>query len=304
MHPIRVRVPMAVLSMLLCSAVPAQRSLGGFLKCMAEETFNLTIATLNIAAYSALDVTGKGSAGGYPDRVYRAPDQATTASGYGQGPGGGGWFPRQPWASSWWWYAGSGSGGGYGGQGGYGYPYEGRGPTTWGTRGGTYGSAEQPIHFGSGGGGGFDNTPFMSDWGGAGGGAIRLEVRNLTVTGSVIADGGRGLYWACHSGSDDPGNYGTGGGSGGSIWITAKNLMDAGLVRANGGNGAYGQYGSGKGSGGGGGGRVAVYYNDMSEFAGSIPTPQGGTSYRTPVSTAGTVYFEYVPPAGTFLLLF
>ena len=100
--------------------------------------------------------------------------------------------------------------------------------------GSTYGSVTAPVDRGSGGGNYSPSAP-----GGAGGGAIRMNVTGaLLVNGRISANGGAGI------------GQGTGGGSGGSVWLTAGTLAGAGTISANG--GAGNELG-----GGGGGGRVA-----------------------------------------------
>ena len=129
--------------------------------------------------------------------------------------------------------ANKGSGGGYGGIGG---------PSSTGAPGGTnYGSATQPVDFGSGGGNGAATITGGSE----GGGALRLSVAGaLNVDGNVSANGNPG--W-----QDD-----SGGGAGGSVWISAGTLSGAGNISAMGGSGAP------LGGGGGGGGRIAIYTPD------------------------------------------
>ena len=140
-----------------------------------------------------------------------------------------------------------GGGGGYGGKGGLGY---GSVPG-----GGVYGSATQPTDLGSGGGSGY----LGSSPGGAGGGAIRLIINGtLHLNGAIDANG------------NDGGNR-AGGGSGGSVWITALGIDGAGSLLSNGGIGN--DYG-----GGGGGGRVALYYNNNTNFSGSLQAIGGSSN--------------------------
>jgi RHS repeat-associated protein len=126
----------------------------------------------------------------------------------------------------------SGNGGGAGpggGEGGAGAgSYGGLGS---GPSGPTYGNAMAPLDLGSAG------------WvGSQGGGAIKLVVSgNLVVNGSISANG---------AGGPD-------GASGGSIYIITGGLMGGGTVEANGNSRNCN----------GGGGRVAVYYDDASQFA-------------------------------------
>ena len=159
--------------------------------------------------------------------------------------------------------ANKGSGGGYGGQGG---------PSSTGAPGGTnYGSATQPVDFGSGGGHGAATVTGGSD----GGGALRLSVvGSLNVDGNVSANGNPGAQ-------DD-----SGGGSGGSVWITAGALSGAGNIAAMGGSGAP------LGGGGGGGGRIAIYA-PTNNFAGT--TNANGGSGVSP-GQPGTIFLSSALP--------
>ena len=120
-------------------------------------------------------------------------------------------------------------GGGYGGAGG-------------GANGGvTYGMAVAPLEPGSPGGwrSRGDYTPT-----GKGGGAIHVVAGGqVTIDGTLLADGWRGNYW--HS---PPG-------SGGSIFVTGRRVSGSGTLSAQGGK-AYQTY-----CGGGGGGRIAVWHH-------------------------------------------
>ena len=159
--------------------------------------------------------------------------------GSNRGPGAGGW-------SAW----GAGGGGGYGGRGGAGLP--------GGGEGSYYGSAVEPLDFGSAGLGGVSY----------GGGSVRLAVGGtLTVNGSISANGVL--------------NNGAGGAAGGSIYLLAGAVAGAGLIQAD---------GSGVGSsdaGGGGGGRIAIHAA-ASQFSGakSVAGGPGGFS----AGSAGTIY--------------
>ncbi|HEY9174286.1 MAG TPA: hypothetical protein VI136_18545, partial [Verrucomicrobiae bacterium] len=109
--------------------------------------------------------------------------------------------------------------------------------------------------------------------GGAGGGAIRLEVGGtLTLTGSIQANGNDGV-----------GNN-SGGGSGGSVFLVASNLTGTGTISAAGGKGKTQTVG-----GGGGGGRIAVCAFATPGFnpAAQIMAP-GGAGYVA--GDAGTVF--------------
>jgi len=138
-----------------------------------------------------------------------------------------------------------GSGGGYGGLGGN---------SSSGAIGGTnYGSATQPVDFGSGGGNGLNTLT-----GGAqGGGALRVSVGGtFNVDGTISANGNFG--W-----SED-----SGGGAGGSVWLSANTLTGLGNISAAGGDGEL------LGGGGGGGGRIAIY-SPTNLFAG-VTNANGG----------------------------
>ena len=152
---------------------------------------------------------------------------------------------------------------GGGGHGGYG----GAGQTN--ANGGTaYGSQTAPTTYGSGGG-----TYSSYSFGGAGGGAVQLNVAGtLQVDGLISANGGNG------SGT------GGGGGGGGSIYIAScTTLSGAGNITANGGNGVA------QAGGGGGGGRIAVNAGN-NNFTGSLSAwGGGGTNY----GGAGTVFTQF-----------
>jgi hypothetical protein len=163
----------------------------------------------------------------------------------------------------------SGAGGSYGGLGG------GSG------LGQTYGNEQQPTDFGSGGGGRPEAPGLCSSRpGGAGGGAVILDVENnLEINGLISANGQDGL---------SSGSYGcasTGGGSGGSVYIIAETLIGSGIVFANGGN-AFAV------SGAGGGGRAAIYGN-VDNFTGQIKASAGRNSYNVNYNGQdGTVYLS------------
>lgn len=154
-----------------------------------------------------------------------------------------------------------GGGGGYGGYGAAGaIPTSSSLPAYGGT---TYGSLIAPTDFGSGG-GSFSVTPL----GGAGGGAIRLNVSGvLQAYGTISAGGGAAV-----------GPSG-GGGSGGTISLTVGTLSGSGVIAANGGAGNYL-------GGGGGGGRIAINYGTY-DFSGVV-SACGGGGYAT--GGAGTIY--------------
>ncbi|MBS0198130.1 MAG: immunoglobulin domain-containing protein [Planctomycetes bacterium] len=151
-------------------------------------------------------------------------------------------------------YAG---GGGHAGQGGVG-----RGESLGGD---SYGSIEQPARFGGCGGRDTDGDQY----GGSGGGAIRLVVGGtLAVSGTISADG-----------ENSPG-VDAGAGAGGSVWITASAVTGSGVIRANGGT-----YTGTPNEGGGAGGRVAVYSGAIAP----IVQARGGSGWSRRAG-AGTIY--------------
>lgn len=120
---------------------------------------------------------------------------------------------------------------------------------------GTFGSVERPRELG----GGSSNS-------GAGGGAVRIDATNLTVSGTISANGEGNSF----------------GGGGGSIWITTGSIAGSGIIQANGGGG----YATG------GGGAVAVHYTNASSV---LPTLRAFTGASVccnsgyPKGGAGTV---------------
>lgn len=148
------------------------------------------------------------------------------------------------------------AGGGYGGYG------EDGGGVGGGKAGRPYGSIKTPVDLGSGGG----NGSYPA------GGALAIYVSNeLAVNGIISADG-----W--------PGNSGS---SGGSIYIRTKILSGNGQINANGGTQLAGSYGNG------GGGRIAVYYDDKSNFTGAIIARKGlGGNGGIIEASSGTVFLK------------
>jgi hypothetical protein len=147
---------------------------------------------------------------------------------------------------------GGGGHGGYGGGNNSGY-------------GGAYDSITSPGTPGSGGAG----ASYLN--GGAGGGALRLNViGTFVLNGRLSANGGNG----------DPGG---GGGSGGTLYVGVNRLMGNGLISANGGSGTDNP------TGGGAGGRIAVVANN-STFTGQMSATGGGGTYP---GGAGTIYKNF-----------
>ncbi|NIR64256.1 MAG: hypothetical protein GWO10_10900 [candidate division Zixibacteria bacterium] len=145
------------------------------------------------------------------------------------------------------------SGASYGGKGGDG---------TSGSPGSTYGSVTEPNQLGSGG--------YTHD--SHGGGLIRLTVDGtLMLNGSMTANG---EYRS--QGSN---------GSGGSIWVKAGTISGSGVISSNGAN--YVVSGS---FGGGGGGRIAIYFEDATNFDFENVIVNGGTGYET--GEPGTIWLS------------
>ncbi|MCE2654518.1 MAG: hypothetical protein LW650_14030 [Planctomycetaceae bacterium] len=190
------------------------------------------------------DLTITGSLVSSVNRI----DVTARGFGSGQGPGAGT-------AST---NSGSGAaGGGHGGRGS---------PATSFPGGGCYGEAFAPRTFGSGGG------RFLNDSspGGAGGGAVRLEVGGAaTVNGLISAGGGGGTA---------PG----GNGAGGSVWLSAGSIAGAGAIAAD------GVFTTGWGAGGGG--RVVVTTSVGGAFGGAIRARGVGGNPR---AGAGTVVTRF-----------
>jgi len=177
------------------------------------------------------------------------------SSGYrgGSGPGAGKYASGT--------YGTVGGGAGYGGYGAAGLVPTPQAAVAYG--GLTYGLVSTPTDLGSGGGG---NPSTIV--GGAGGGAINLNVTGvLQVYGTISAAGGAG---------NSPS---AGGGSGGSIFLTVGTLSGSGVIAANGGAGN-------DSGGGGGGGRIAIVYGAY-DFSGVV-SAYGGSGYAA--GGAGTIY--------------
>ncbi|GEM_PF-6004578 len=169
--------------------------------------------------------------------------------------------------------------GGYGGSGGWSSSY---------TKAVSYGSALAPAEIGSGGGNGYAATT-----GGDGGGHVKITATNLTVSGSILANGNSGTI---------SGGYGGSGGSGGSVYLLVSstvNLTGATLT-ANGGNGANGTVNNTSADGGaGGGGRIAIV-NYASYSAPTTLSVYGGTAYlNAQDGGAGSIYIKENGTNGT-----
>ena len=123
---------------------------------------------------------------------------------------------------------------------------------------------------------------------------MKLDVRTLTINGSILADGERPYA--------NGGSVG-GSGSGGSIWLMAKTLDGTGAVQASGANGQI-QWGQSPNryAGAGGGGRIAYYYTTLA-YTGSFTVPGGTVGLSALPGDAGTIYAEHIPAPGMIILL-
>ncbi len=153
-----------------------------------------------------------------------------------------------------------GNGGGGGGNGSAGASGEGQ-SAHWGPGqgGGTAGSSDlRNMVFGGGGGGGGRASGNAGADGGDGGGIIVIRAKDINVSGSISARGGR-LQGSCTGGGAGE-EGGGGGGAGGSIFLTAENISVGNGVRATGGACGAPSSGSGKRGGAGGTGRIRIEY--------------------------------------------
>lgn len=238
-------------------------------------------STLRIDSGAAISATAIGYRGGsalQQGESFLGNQSGSHLANFG---GGGGGFPM---ANGYFTSAGGGGYGSGGGTGG-GNPYETyNGFDLRGVGGGTYGDPTLPIvYLGSGGGGGAVfatrsiRYPFT---GGAGGGAIEVNVGYLIVDGRIEANGGTPHYEV----SDSPSVVASGGGgSGGSIVMRVKTAnLGTNQVTAIG--------GSGSGNGGNGGiGRIFLGY--FGSFIGST-TPTAYTLLDTNSDNITTVSIQ------------
>lgn len=204
----------------------------------AEDVDGVTITTTgDLTVTGDINASGKGCAGGATSGANgRGPNTSTgvcaiDTAGYGDG------VPN--------------SGNAYGGGGDYGGL---AGSSSQSAGGTTYGTNTAPTLLGSGGGAGNGSGTVA---GGNGGGRVRLDVGGtLTVTGSILADGGVGGAAV----------NGGGGGSGGSIYITTGTIAGSGAISADGGNGGNSTNTNNEDAAGGGGGRIAIFYDTNSSY--------------------------------------
>jgi ribosomal 50S subunit-recycling heat shock protein len=220
-----------------------QLDVGGTLKLNATNTYStVNVTTLNVTGAISANGYGCGSTASFNTGTNSGCINNGTATYTGFGEGGDD-------TSGY----GGGGGGGYGGVGG-----NGRG----GAGGKDYGTPDLAvIMLGSGGG---KNVAYNTN-GGAGGGAMLLQVSGtLTNDGVISANGANGVNGTSRNG---------GGGSGGSIKIVTDTLAGtAGVIRSNGGAGVGG---SSYRSGGGGGGRIYVGYTTANSYTGGYEAAGG-----------------------------
>jgi hypothetical protein len=204
---------------------------------------DVTINGVIDVSATTLDITSGGSAGpgGFNGGVAGAVvGMASWANGYtgpnvggaGQGPGGG--APGAihiPSAMPGWGNILDMAAGGGGAYGTAPAPAGGSCPTTPGI---TYGNATLiPLIGGSGGGGGAGGPLYPGAGGGGGGGAILIAASGtITVSGSILANGGTPATLPSYT--SGRGSYG-GGGSGGAIRLIATTVSGNGAISAVGG---------------------------------------------------------------------
>jgi hypothetical protein len=220
--------------------------------------------TLEVRNGGAIDVTGKGLRGGMNSGNGSVHGETYNALGaIYPGVTGNALIAGA-------YYAGAGAS--YGGQGGYG----GRDAIPVPSNA-VYGLLEDPVQFGSGGGGIFQPAGPVINPGGNGGGLIRIVAGICIVDGIIQASG-------TNAGS---GSYNPGGGSGGGIRLDVETLSGSGRIEARGGVGRPASGGDGGGSGSGG--RIAIYYASTTLPIDGVKAP-GGSSARS--GTAGTIYLK------------
>ncbi len=206
--------------------------------------FKFNVNDFFVESGATINLTGQGYAGG---------DEAEDGSGLNPGI-----FDRY-----------LGAGGGHGGQG--------KNSSSFDSLGGVANTSPiKHLDLGSGGSG-----ASFGRVGGAGGGAIYINANDdVTINGSIIADGNAGTQRT---------SYGAGGGSGGSIFVTCEDFVggEYGIIAARGGAGGDGGSSSTRG-GGGGGGIIQILYrtsgvwnNTSHSLTPSVATAQGANGVCT-----------------------
>ena len=172
-----------------------------------------------------------------------------------------------------------GGGGGYATSGGNG-TLNGGSKLHAGAGGGTYGGASLvALHFGSGGGGGIYAGNTNAGGGGGGAGAIAIFSKTLTITGTVVANGG--------AGGDGTNSADGGSGAGGSILFKSEvATLGTALTTATGAS-AVGAGGSG------GNGRIHLDYSGSytGTTSPSLDATADGTIIDPILSNASYAYF-------------
>lgn len=145
--------------------------------------------------------------------------------------------------------------------------------------GSAYGIAETPDRAGSGGAG-------VNDVGGNGGGAIFITASaNVSVDGSITANGGQG-------GSGYGGDPG-GGGSGGTVAIACETISGSGIISADGSaSGLQIVSSTYYRNGGGGGGRIAITFDEAAQSAVTaelVISAAEGRGYPSKFGEPGTI---------------
>lgn len=224
----------------------------------ANGGFRLKISgALSVDGTSAINLAGRGFAGGIETQLTVAIQTGVA----GKGPGAA---------------ANSGGGGGYGTAG-----TQNNNPGSCPSNvGNPYGDATLLSPYpGSGGASGNSTTTSISGSGGNGGGGIRISADSISLLGTISArgnPGGNAIYNRA-----DPG----GGGSGGSIFIDGNSLSNNGQMVATGGaggifiTGAFRTQQCATTGGSGGDGRVRI----------STPSPAAGTGTTTPLPMIGDI---------------
>ena len=144
-----------------------------------------------------------------------------------------------------------------------------------------YDATNAPTYPGSSGAG----SPNYNTTGGSGGGLVLITASNVTINGTISANGASGTQNV----------DGSGGGSGGSIAIACTHLAGSGTLTANGGAGR-------DHSGGGAGGRIALNYQTTA-WTGAVQVngASGSPNYGYPAWASGTMGSLYASDSAVLL---
>lgn len=218
---------------------------------------------------------GAAARGNYGEGYSGASAASSNTNANGNG-GGGGYVPNTSFAGA------GGGGGGNGTAGSNGGTQNGTG----GSGGATAGSADLTSMIPGGGGGGGaimegGNVNQRGGAGGAGGGIILIISKNITISGSIISNGGNGSVSTSNTDARGSG----GGGAGGSILLKAQTAtLGATKVSSSAGTGGV----DGRANGGNGGvGRIHLDYSDS--YTGTTTPTIDATLDTTikPISSTG-----------------